>query len=180
AMGDKYWYPLYEKLCELDVPGHIHGTGSKAEREPYSLRFINEETTAVFGLVNSNVFEDFPDLKMIVSHGGGAIPYQLGRFEAGTIRVSKERGLFSERLRKLYFDTVLYTPEAVELLVKVAGPDQCLFGAECPGVGSQIHPHTGNPLDDVAPHVRAIEGISDEDKDNILGNNAIKVFKLDV
>jgi predicted TIM-barrel fold metal-dependent hydrolase len=180
AMGDKYWYPLYEKLCELDVPGHIHGTGSKAEREPYSLRFINEETTAVFGLVNSNVFEDFPDLKMIVSHGGGAIPYQLGRFEAGTIRVSKERGLFSERLRKLYFDTVLYTPEAVELLVKVAGPDQCLFGAECPGVGSQIHPHTDKPLDDVAPHVRAIEGITDQDKDNILGGNAIKLFKLDV
>ena len=52
AMGDRYWYPLYEKLCELDVPAHIHGTGSRSPREPYSLRFINEETTAVFGLIN--------------------------------------------------------------------------------------------------------------------------------
>ena len=60
AMGDKYWYPLYEKLCELDVPAHIHGTGSRSPREPYSLRFINEETTAVFGLINSDVFKDFP------------------------------------------------------------------------------------------------------------------------
>ena len=56
-MGDRYWYPLYEKLCELDVPGHIHATGSRhPEREPYTLHFINEETTAVYGLVNSTVF----------------------------------------------------------------------------------------------------------------------------
>ena len=67
ALGDPYWYPLYEKLCELDVPAHIHGTGSKSDREPYSLRFINEETTAVFGLVNSQVLDDFPDLKIVVS-----------------------------------------------------------------------------------------------------------------
>ncbi|MDP7600490.1 MAG: amidohydrolase family protein, partial [Rhodospirillales bacterium] len=42
ALGDQYWYPLYEKLCELDIPAHIHGTGSRSPREPYSLRFINE------------------------------------------------------------------------------------------------------------------------------------------
>jgi OH-DDVA meta-cleavage compound hydrolase len=108
AMGDRYWYPLYEKLCELDVPAHIHGTGSLSPREPYTLRFINEETTAVFGLVNSTVFEDFPTLKIVVSHGGGAIPYQIGRFEAGSLRRDPERR-FSHRLKKLYFDTTLYS-----------------------------------------------------------------------
>ncbi len=182
AMGDRYWYPLYEKLCELDVPAHIHGTGSIAEREPYSLHFINEETTAVFGLVNSQVLDDFPDLKIIVSHGGGAIPYQLGRFEAGSVRraAGDESKLFSARMKKLYYDTVLYTQDAIELLVKTVGPDRCLFGAECPGVGSQVHPHTGRPLDDVAPSVQAIDFISDEDKRKILSQNAIDLFKLDV
>ena len=57
-LGDRYWYPLYEKLCELDVPAHIHGTGSRSERSPYSIHFINEESIAVFGLVNSNVLND--------------------------------------------------------------------------------------------------------------------------
>ena len=182
AMGDKYWYPLYEKLCELDVPAHIHGTGSRADREPYTLHFINEETTAVFGLVNSQVLDDFPDLKIIVSHGGGAIPYQLGRFEAGSIRrgAKDEARLFSNRMRKLYYDTVLYTQEAINLLLHVAGSDQCLFGAECPGVGSQLHPGTGKPLDDVAPSIKAVEWLSDEDKDKVLSGNAIKLFKLDV
>ena len=94
ALGDRYWYPLYEKLCELDVPAHIHGTGSRSERSPYSVHFINEETIAVFGLVNSTVLQDFPKLKIIVSHGGGAIPYQLGRFEAPSLRRGTRRALF--------------------------------------------------------------------------------------
>ncbi len=186
AMGDRYWYPLYEKLCELDVPAHVHGTGSRAERAPYTLHFINEETTAVFGLVNSTVFEDFPDLKIIVSHGGGAIPYQLGRFEAASIMHARRGGtfdeakLFSSRLKKLYFDTVLYTKEANELLIKAVGVDRCLFGAECPGTGSVIHPHHGNHMDDVAPLVKSIEWLSDAEKDQVLAGNAIKLFKLDV
>ncbi len=179
ALGDRYWYPLYEKLCELDVPAHIHGTGSRSEREPYSLRFINEETTAVYGLVNSQVLDDFPDLKIVVSHGGGAIPYQLGRFESGTLRrEGAER--FSRRMRRLYYDTVLYTPEAIELLIRVAGVDRCLFGAECPGVGSSVNPDTGRHMDDVAHHIKGFDWLSDSDKEKILVDNARRVFKLDV
>ena len=179
ALGDRYWYPLYEKLCELDVPAHIHGTGSKSDREPYSLRFINEETTAVFGLVNSNVLKDFPDLKIVVSHGGGAIPYQIGRFQAGSMR-RPEGDRFIDGLHKLYFDTVLYTKEAIELLLKVAGPDRCLFGAECPGVGSRVNPETGREMDDIAPYFHEIDWLTDADRENIFSENAKKVFKLDV
>jgi OH-DDVA meta-cleavage compound hydrolase len=63
GLGDRYWYPLYEKLCELDIPAHIHSTGSRSERTPYTLHFINEESIAVFNLVNSSVLEDFPTLR---------------------------------------------------------------------------------------------------------------------
>ncbi len=78
ALGDRYWYPLYEKLVELDVPGHVHSAGCRSDRLPYSLHFINEESIAVVSLLNSNVFKDFPTLKILVSHGGGAIPLPLG------------------------------------------------------------------------------------------------------
>lgn len=177
AMGDRYWYPLYEKLCELDVPAHIHGTGSRAERAPYSVHFINEETLAVFGLVNSNVFKDFPNLKIIVSHGGGAIPYQLGRFEAPSLRrAGGER--FSDGMRKLYYDTVLYTEEAIRLLIKVVGVDRCLFGTECPGTGSSIDPASGRSMDHVKPLVENIEFLSAADKQKILCDNAKVVFKI--
>ena len=177
-MGDRYWYPLYEKLTELDVVGHIHATGSREpEREPYTLHFINEETTAVYGLVNSTVLDDFPDLKILVSHGGGAIPFQLGRFDSASARrQGAER--FRDRMRRLYYDTVLYTPEALELLVKVVGVDHVLYGAECPGVGSAIDPDTGRTFDDIVPHIQAFDWLDDADKAKILEHNARRLFKL--
>ena len=130
--GDEYWYPLYEKLVELDVPAPIHSAGCRSPRESYSLHFVNEESTAVIGLCSSRVFQDFPRLKIMVSHGGGAIPYQIGRFRAARWR-QKGAEEFDAALRRLYFDTCLYSREALEPLFKVVGTDRCLFGTERPG-----------------------------------------------
>jgi OH-DDVA meta-cleavage compound hydrolase len=175
GLGDRYWYPLYEKLCELDIPAHIHSTGSRSERTPYTLHFINEESIAVFNLVSSSVLDDFPALKILVSHGGGAIPYQLGRFESASLR-GKQR--FSTKLRKLYFDTVLYTPAALRLLIETIGPEHCLFGTECPGVGSAINPETGETMDDIAPYIERFDWLSAADKQAIFEDNVRKLFKL--
>jgi OH-DDVA meta-cleavage compound hydrolase len=174
-LGDRYWYPLYEKLCELEVPAHLHATGSQSERTPYTVHFINEETIAVFGLVNSMVLKDFPTLKILVSHGGGAIPYQIGRFQSGGNR----RGIdFLELARKLYYDTVLYSADPLELLLKTMGPERCLFGAECPGVGSTVDPATGRTLDDVRPMIERIEWLTRAEKQAIYEDNARRLFKL--
>ncbi len=159
--------------------GHIHATGSRnPDREPYTLHFVNEETTAVFGLMNSDVYTDFPKLKILVSHGGGAIPYQLGRFEAQSAR--GKRGLFSKRLRNLYFDTVLYTEAALKLLIQALGPDRCLFGAECPGVGAARNADTGRTYDDIVPIIKSFDWLTDAEKKAILEDNARKVFRLDI
>ena len=174
-LGDRYWYPLYEKLCELDVVAHIHATGSQSERSPYTLHFINEETIAVFGLVNSTVFKDFPDLKILVSHGGGAMPYQIGRFQSGSLRKGQD---FLEGMRHLYYDTVLYSEEALRLLIKTVGPDRCLFGAECPGVGSAVNPKTGRTMDDIKPYIEGFDWLSTADKRAIFEDNARRIFKL--
>lgn len=176
-LGDEYWYPLYEKLTALDVVGHLHASGSREpEREPYTLHFINEETTAVYGLVNSRVLDDFPKLKILVSHGGGAIPYQLGRFDSASARGSGPR--FRDCMRKLYYDTVLYTEHALELLIKTVGVDHVLYGAECPGVGSAINPDTGLTFDNIVPYLQKFEWLSAQEKAKILEENARALFKL--
>ena len=174
-MGDRYWYPLYEKLCELDVPAHIHSAGSRSERAPYTLNFLLEETMAVYGLLESKVFEDFPELKIVVSHGGGAIPYHIGRFRSSAARRGFE---FLDRMRHLHYDTVLYSEEALRLLIKTVGADRCLFGAECPGVGSAINPQTGSTFDDIAPFIRGFDWLSHEEKAMIFEGNARALFKL--
>lgn len=175
AMGDRYWYPLYEKLCELDVPAHIHSAGSRSPRAPYTLNFLLEETMAVYGLLESDVFKHFPDLKIVVSHGGGAIPFHIGRFRSSAARRGFE---FLDRMRHLYYDTVLYSEEALRLLIKTVGVDRCLFGAECPGVGSAINPDTGNTFDDIAPFVRGFDWLNEEEKTMIFETNARGLFKL--
>jgi len=176
-LGDRFWYPLYEKLCELDIVGHIHSAGCRSERLTYSLHFINEESIALVSLLNSNVFKDFPKLKIVVSHGGGAIPYQYARFEASAIRRGMER--FSDRMRNIYYDTVLYSAEALTLLFKTVGADRCMFGTERPGVGTVKDPKTGRWLDETRHIIEGFEWLSAADKKMIFEDTAKKVFKID-
>jgi OH-DDVA meta-cleavage compound hydrolase len=177
-LGDRFWYPLYEKMVELDVPGHIHSAGCRSERLTYSLHFINEESIGLVSLLSSSVFTDFPTLKIIVSHGGGAIPYQYARFEASAIRRGLER--FSDRMRRLYYDTVLYSKDALELLFKTVGADRCLFGTERPGVGTVKDPRTGRWLDETRHLIEGFHWLSTEEKQMIFEDNARKLFKIDV
>ncbi len=186
AMGDEYWYPLYEKMVELDIPGMIHSSTCLSSRLNYTLHFINEESIAVVSLINSKVFEHFPKLKIVVAHGGGAIPYHMGRFMAGRYQsrrdmdrkaVSPER-YFENVAKKLHYDTCLYTAEALELLFKVIGPANCCFGTEAPGAGSSINPHTGLAMDDLRPIIEGFKFLSDSDKKSIFELNAKKLYRL--
>jgi predicted TIM-barrel fold metal-dependent hydrolase len=175
-LGDRTWYPLYEKLCELDVPAHIHATTSRSPRVGYSLHMINEESIAILGLLGSDVLADFPALRLIVSHGGGAIPYQLGRFEADSLRRGGKR--FRDRLRSLYFDTVIYDRASIELLVRTVGADRCLFGEECPGIGAVIDPETGGQVDELVPVIESLDFLSTAERAMIFEGNARRVFGL--
>ena len=178
-LGDRFWYPLYEKLCELDVPGHIHSAGCRSPRLTYSMHFINEESIGVVSLLTSNVFKDFPALKIMVSHGGGAIPYQWARFEASSLR-QPGAVRFSDRMRNLYYDTVLYSKGSLELLIKTVGADRCLFGTERPGVGTVKDPRTNRWLDETRYLIEDFDWLSAADKKLIFEDNAKKLFKLDV
>lgn len=180
-LGQEYWYPLWEKLVELDVPAYLHSAGLRGtDRHNYSLHFINEESVAVMALARSNVFRDFPSLKIIVSHGGGAIPYQFGRFLAPSLRPGRAQENFRDSLRRLYFDTVLYSEEALRLLIKTVGADRCIFGAERPGVGTVKDPLTGRWLDDIAPLIEGFDWLSAEEKTAIFSGNATRVFNLKI
>jgi 4-oxalmesaconate hydratase len=79
-------------------------------------------------------------------------------------------------LKKFYFDTVLYNPEAIELLVRIVGSDRCMFGTENPGTGSYRDPASGKMLDDLKPVIEGISSLTDKDKQNIFENVPKKVF----
>ncbi|MBC8740892.1 amidohydrolase [Paraburkholderia sp. UCT31] len=175
GLGDPFWYPLYDAMTELDVPALIHSAGSCNPRESYTLKFINEENIAVISLLESKVFEKYPNLRIIVAHGGGAIPYQMGRFRSWAARRNSPQ-TFDEQLRKLYFDTCNYSKDSIELLLKVAGTDNVMFGTEKPGTGSARDPVSGRDYDDMKPVIESIEWLTDEQRKNIFECNCTRVY----
>ena len=186
---EEYWYPVYETAAKLDIPLFIHpGSSALPRHRRYSLAlhcgFLIGETEFLLTFILGRVFEKFPDLKILLSHGGGAIPYQLGRFQASTepdLRRGKARtpvqGTFLDNLKKMYFDTCLYSREGIECLIKVVGVDRCLFGTETPGMGMARRPD-GRSYDNVEDYINGIEWLSGSDRKKIFADNVIKLFKL--
>ncbi len=174
GMGDESWFPLYEKMVQLDVPALIHSASTRNPWDSYTNYFITTETLCILSMVEHRVFDTFPNLKIIVSHGGGSIPYQIGRWRAN---FGRHYGIdFDTELKKFYFDTVLYNQESLELLFRLVGTDRCMFGTENPGTGSYRDPKTGKMLDDIRPMIEGISWLTEKDKKNIFEDTAKKVF----
>ena len=150
GMGDPAWYPLYEKMVELDIPGLVHSASCLSRRKPYGLHFIHEEDIAILSLLSSKVFDEFPTLKIVIPHGGGSIPYQIGRWRSWEIREGRKTYDFDADLQKLWFDTVLYNQESIDFLLRMLGTERVLFATEKPGTGSSRDSETGAWLDDSA------------------------------
>jgi 4-oxalmesaconate hydratase len=176
GMGDEYWYPLYEKMVQMDIPALIHSASCKDPWDTYSNYFIAQETRCIISMVSSGTFDVFPNLKIIVAHGGGAVPYQVGRYRAFFGRHFEASGGFDVQLKKFYFDTVLYNQEALDLLFRIVGSDRCMFGTENPGTGSYKDPKSGKMLDDLKPVIEGVPNISAQDCKNVFEDVAKKVF----
>jgi 4-oxalmesaconate hydratase len=180
TLGERYWYPLFERLVELDLPIHVHSAGCYSERETYSEHFVTEESIAILSILRSSVFTDFPALRVMISHGGGSVPYQLGRWQAEVLHPGFGGGPAAERfeqsLRRFWFDSVLHHPPSLELLLRTVGPDRVLFGTEKPGSGSAVDPDTGRDFDDLKPVIEGFPFLDHAQRRAVFEDNAYTVF----
>jgi 4-oxalmesaconate hydratase len=175
SLGDEWWYPLYEALVALDVPAMIHVSASvNPALHTTATYYINSDTAAVLQLLESRVFDDFPSLKIVIPHGGGAVPYQLARFRG--INAVAGREPFEQAIKKLYFDTAIYSQDAVETLIKVVGVDNVLFASEMVGAVNTIDPATGRWFDDTKPYLDGIAWLTDADRQQLFEDNARRVY----
>lgn len=82
-LTDRFWYPFYEKMVELDVPAMIHVSGScNPAMHATGGYYIAADTIAFMQLLEGDLFADFPTLRFIIPHGGGAVPYHWGAIAA--------------------------------------------------------------------------------------------------
>ena len=174
----EFW-PLYEKAAELDVPLFLHPTSPVGVEAMDAYRLVPlvgfplDTTLAITRLVFSGVFEHWPELKIVLSHLGGAVPYLAERIDRGFYAYPECRGNLSrppsQVFKQLYMDTVSFSPEALLFAIDFVGPDKLVLGSD--------YPHQ---IGDLPKSVRAVEAlpIADEDKDRIFGQNAAKLLKL--
>jgi len=175
-LTDKWWYPLYEKMVELDVPAMIHVSAScNPNFHTTGGHYINGDTTAFMQLITADLFKDFPTLKFIIPHGGGAVPYHWGRYR-GLAQDMGRPPLTEHLLHNVYFDTCVYHLPGIEVLLKVIPVDNILFASEMVGAVKGIDPETGYSFDDTKRYVDAIPWLTKEDRQKIFEGNARKVF----
>lgn len=174
-LTDRWWYPLYEKLCELEMPAMIHVTSSCNPAFHYTgAHYINGDTTAFMQLLQGDLFKDFPALKFVIPHGGGAVPYHWGRYR-GLAQEMKKPLLTEHLLRNIYFDTCVYHLPGVELLNKVIPTDNILFASELLGAVKGIDPETGHHFDDTKRYLDQLD-LLDADRHKIFEGNARRVY----
>jgi 4-oxalmesaconate hydratase len=173
---DKWWYPFYEKMVELDVPAMIHVSGScNPAYHTTGAYYIAADTTAFMQLILSDLFKDFPTLKLIIPHGGGAVPFHWGRYRG--LALNNNRPPLDEMMKdNVYFDTCVYHLPGIELLTKVVPIDNILFASEMVGAVKGLDPQTGQYFDDTKRYVDQVSWLSAADKQKIFEGNTRKVF----
>jgi 4-oxalmesaconate hydratase len=174
-LGDEWWYPVYEKLVELDAPAMVHASATcNPAFHTTGSHYLNVDSTAFMQLMESRVFSDFPALRIIISHGGGTVPYQAARYRALCLMNKWEP--FEEFIKRLYFDTTVYSPDAMELLVKVVGIDNVIFASEMLGGVTTIDPRTGRYFDDNKPCLDGIAWLTEQDRAKVFEENVKKAY----
>ena len=175
-LTDHWWYPLYEKMVELDVPAMVHVSAScNPSFHATGAHYINGDTTAFMQFLTSDLFKDFPTLRFIIPHGGGAVPYHWGRYR-GLAQDMKRPPLSELMLKNVFFDTCVYHLPGIELLTKVIPVENILFASEMVGAVRGIDPETGHHFDDTKRYIDALTSLSAEDKAKIYEGNARRIY----
>ena len=175
-LTDKWWYPLYEKMVELDVPGMIHVSSScNPCFHATGAHYINGDTTAFMQLIQGNLFKDFPALKFVIPHGGGAVPFHWGRYRGLCLSI-KKIPLAEHVMQNVYFDTCVYHLPGIELLTKVIPIDNILFASEMLGAVPGIDPENGFPFDDTKRYIDQVTALTEAERYKIFEGNARKVY----
>jgi 4-oxalmesaconate hydratase len=173
-LTDPYWFPVYEALVELDVPAMVHvSTSCNPNFHALGAHYLNADTSAFMQLLEGDLFERFPTLRLVIPHGGGAVPYHWGRYRGLSVRMGWKDP--AELLRNVFFDTCVYHQPGIDLLTRVVPTENILFASEMLGAVRGADPDTGIEWDDTKKYLDAA-GLSAEQQQAVFSGNALRVY----
>jgi aminocarboxymuconate-semialdehyde decarboxylase len=137
----------------------------------WSVGFMFDTTLAITRMIFDGFLDRYVDLKLIAAHGGGTLPYLVGRFEKGdAVELPERRRMRAsprDYLRRIWYDCITYDLGALEYLISVVGADRVMFGTDWP---HQVH--------DVVGSLRNTAALPADQRDAIRGGNATRLFGL--
>jgi predicted TIM-barrel fold metal-dependent hydrolase len=184
AFSDPKFHPVWAKAEELGVPLFIHPQGIPELNKRLAgngwlanaIAFPAETSIALSHLIFEGTFDRFPKLKVIAAHGGGFLPSYADRSDHAClvgpkgcnpdIKLQKQP---TEYLKQIYFDSLIFSPEAIRHLVAQVGAGQIVLGSDYP------YPWQMQPVD----HIFASTSLSDDEKADILGRTAAKLLQFE-
>jgi len=179
ALSDQRFWPLYKKADKLNAVFYIHPSfpvGVEAMTD-YRLMpligFTFDTTLAAAKLVFSGVVEEFPRIRWVLGHLGGAIPYLAERLDRGYSAFKECREHISKKpseyLKEFFYDTVNFDVKALQLAIDFAGADHLVAGSD--------YPHQIGSLEKMVDSIEKLN-ISSEEKAGIFGENAAGLLRL--
>jgi 4-oxalmesaconate hydratase len=174
-LTDPSWFPIYDAMVELEVPAMIHVSSScNANFHATGAHYMNADTTAFMQLLQGDLFAAYPELRFVIPHGGGAVPYHWGRYR-GLADMLDKPDLSTHLMKNVYFDTCVYHQAGIDLLFEVIDLENIVFGSEMVGAVRGIDRTTGYYFDDTKRYVDALN-LSDEERDMVYSKNARHVY----
>jgi predicted TIM-barrel fold metal-dependent hydrolase len=181
--SDPKFHPVWAKAEELGVPLFIHPQGlPELNKRLAGNGWLGNTianplgtTIALSHLIYEGTFDRFPGLKVIAAHGGGYLPSYADRSDHAClvgpkgcnpdVKLKKQP---TEYLKQIYFDSLVFTPEAIRHLATQVGASQIVLGSDYP------YPWQMQPVD----HIFACTTLSEDEKADILGRTAAKLFNF--
>ena len=179
SLTDKKFNLIWREIDRRALPVLVHPTAPPGTKELdvfrynliASVGFMFDTSLAVSRMIFDGFFDRHPKLKLIASHGGGTLPYIAGRLDichanmpAARVRISAAPSTY---LKKIYYDTVVFTPEALDLALKVGGDTNVLYGSD--------YPHN---IGDMKGCLARVDALPPAIRDAVRGGNAMRIFKL--
>jgi 6-methylsalicylate decarboxylase len=175
-LGDPHFNPLFDELQRRAAVVFVHPNpspdpGAHTLGLPDSLiDFPADTTRAIARLHYGNTFARTPDVKYVLSHAGGTVPYLAGRFgiidEMNVIPGAEARGTAAETFRRLYWDTALSWGDPVlRMLREIVGIDRVVFGTDFPYLRRDLAVSSRG-------HIEASPALTDGERTAVLGGTA--------
>jgi aminocarboxymuconate-semialdehyde decarboxylase len=178
-LAEKSFERIWQEIDRRALPVLVHPTappgvaqmGMHEFQLTAPIGFTFDTSLAIARCIYDGFFDRYPNLKLIASHGGGALPYLVGRLDICWDNIPAARAKTTEPprnyMRRIYVDSVVFRQDVLNMCVSVCGPDNVLYGSD--------YPHT---IGDMAGCLSRVDALPDDVRHQVRGWNAQRIFRL--